>query len=368
MHKHYLSDALVAAQRYRGFTAPNPAVGAVIIDHNGDVVTTAAHQQAGQPHAEALALQQAQSHDLSRATLYITLEPCCHQGKTPPCTEAIIQSGIKTVYFAEPDPNPTAAGGAAILQQAGLHCEHISHEPTHRFYQSYRHWLNTQQPWVIAKISLSLDGKIAGLNGERLLLTGPDCQRQTHEQRCHSDAILTTVRTIVKDDPQLNVRLDSETIGKPVFIIDRRLQLPHDARILKTATELTLFYQAGNTPNDLDSKLADRLAALTECGVHCVPVSADLEGLAWPEMMSHMGAQGYHDLWVEAGGRCFQSLWQRQQLHRALIYVAPIVLGARGYDAFDQAFSLLEEHLDFSVIPLGSDIVYDIDFTCSKIS
>ena len=233
-HITYLRQALTLAEHRRGFCAPNPSVGAVVVKNN-QVLASGSHWQGGAAHAEVAVLQQLSS-TAKGATLYVTLEPCCHWGKTPPCTDLIIRQQIAEVIYAMRDPNPQVSGqGERILQQAGISCQPVVVEEVTQFYQSYNHWVHSGKPWVTVKLAMSLDGKIAGEGGRPVAITGADLTTHTHQQRKRADAILTTGRTICYDNPQLNVRLVRESYGKPVYVLDRHLTLPLDAQIFDTA-------------------------------------------------------------------------------------------------------------------------------------
>jgi len=199
----YLEQALQMAQLRRGFCAPNPSVGAVIVSGE-TIISRGHHVAAGHPHAEVDALKKLPTVPKD-ARMFVTLEPCCHYGKTPPCTNAIIEAGIKEVIYAFRDPNPIVAGkGELVLQEAGIDCRQVSHPEIDRFYQSYAYWQANKKPWVTAKLAMTLNGKIAKEKGEPIAITSPALQEVTHQLRKQADGILTTVKTILADDPQLN--------------------------------------------------------------------------------------------------------------------------------------------------------------------
>jgi diaminohydroxyphosphoribosylaminopyrimidine deaminase/5-amino-6-(5-phosphoribosylamino)uracil reductase len=328
-----MQRALSLAQSRRGFCAPNPPVGAVITQGE-QVLATGAHFGSGHPHAEIEALKLL-NYKANGAILYVTLEPCCHFGKTPPCTDQIIKSGIREVYFGLLDPNPIVAGkGIAALEKAGIRCELIDLAEIHDFYASYIFWTKYQRPVVTAKIALSLDGKMAGPDGAPIIITGPQLQRYTHENRKHSDAILSTINTVIKDDPQFNARIDNEIIKKPVYILDSKLRLPSHAKILQTAKTLTIFH--GPEANEKRKK------ELITAGVRCEAIATTKTGLNLNEVLACIGRDGIHDLWVEAGGKCFQAFLQEKLINRALIYVAPKILGDKTTPAFTQTLSFAE--------------------------
>lgn len=351
-HIELMKQALALAKTRRGFCAPNPAVGAVITREN-KIIATGAHFGAGHPHAEIEALKSLQNK-AENATLYVTLEPCCHFGKTPPCTDQIIQSGIREVYFGLLDPNPIVAGkGVKELENAGIRCELINLPEIQEFYRSYIYWTQHRRPWVTIKIAMSLDGKIAGPAGARITLTGPELQRVTHEYRLHSDAILSTINTIVKDDPQFNVRLENNIISKPIYILDSQLRLPREAKILKTAKTLTIFHA--------DTADVHRRQTLINAGIRCEIVPVVGNGLDLQQVLTIIGRDGIHDLWVEAGGTCFQNFLHEKLFHRALIYIAPKILGENATAGFNEPFSF-PVNAQIKWYSVGSDCVCEIEF------
>jgi diaminohydroxyphosphoribosylaminopyrimidine deaminase/5-amino-6-(5-phosphoribosylamino)uracil reductase len=349
---HYLLQALELAELRRGFCAPNPAVGAVVVKQ-GQVLATGYHKASGQPHAEAEALALL-GNEARGATLYVTLEPCCHVGKkTPPCTELLIARGIREVYYGYVDPNPQVAGrGQQTLQTAGITCAHAPVAAIDEFYQSYAYWWQTRLPWLTAKLALSLDGKIAGANGKPLAISGMELKHYTHTARRRADALLTTARTVVNDDPQLNVRLDGEVLAKPLYVIDRELTLPLTAHVWKTAKSLCVFHKP--------TADAQRRAALEKQGASCVAIEETANGLNLPEIIAYLGSQGVQDVWVEAGGRCFQALVTAKLLQRALLYIAPQVLGADAWTAFSEPQNFLQTANQVRWQQIGQDAVCDL--------
>jgi len=324
-HLYYLSIALEQARLGRGFCAPNPAVGACVVK-NGVVIAEGYHHGCGLPHAEVEALNKVGAK-AKGATLYVTLEPCCHYGRTPPCVEKIKAAGIAAVYFAYSDPNPIVAGkGQQQLQQAGIVCEHLALPEINQFYQSYQHWTEHKMPWVSIKLALSADDKIAGEKGARMQITGAACQDYTHQQRYLSDAILTTAETLLHDDPQLNVRLQNKIFKKPLYVLDSNLRTPLTAKIFQTTEPVTIFHNSA-----ADIHLRDALIAQ---GARCVAVESNAEGLDLHQVLQYIGSDGRHDVWVEAGGRCFQSFVKNKLAHRVITYRAPTVLGPAATSAF----------------------------------
>jgi len=289
-------------------------------------------------------------HSPQGMTMYVTLEPCCHKGKTPPCTDALIKAGIKKVIYGYRDPNPIVSGkGAASLINAGIACEHHSLSEINAFYESYYYWHQTQTPFVTAKIAISLDGKIAGKTGERIQLTGEPLQVFTHAHRQQSDAILTTSKTIKNDNPMLNVRHLHEIFSKDLYILDTYLTLPSDAIIFQTAKSITLFHgkQASR----------DNQQRLEKLNATCVLVDTQNDQLDLNQSIQYIGKKGVHDLWVEAGGTCFSSLLKNQLLQRLLIYIAPRWLG-EGLPAFVDPLSVRPTHIHWQQV--GNDGVLEM--------
>jgi diaminohydroxyphosphoribosylaminopyrimidine deaminase/5-amino-6-(5-phosphoribosylamino)uracil reductase len=354
MHHNYLLQALDLAKLRQGFCAPNPTVGAVVVK-DGQVIAQGYHWAAGHPHAEAAALAQLDPSQCQGATLYLTLEPCCHYGRTPPCSLLLIQRGIKAVYYGFKDPNPIVAGkGREHLLQNGISCEQIPLAEIDAFYQSYFFWTQNRLPWVTAKIALSLDGKIAGTHGKPAAITGVELQKYTHQWRKRSDAILTTAKTIRQDNPQLNIRLEDETYAKPLYILDRCLTLPLQSQILHTTHSITAFHAA-----DAD---VDRKKDLESAGIRCISLTQEYDKLSLVEALQHIGKDGVHDLWVEAGGRCFQSLLQEKLLHRALVYIGFKWLGQDAQPAFIEAVDLLDKVQQTRWQIFGQDVVCELQW------
>ena len=349
----YLRKALDLAKMHRGFCAPNPAVGAVIV-RAGLVVAAGYHTGPGNPHAEVDALRKLPEDGARGATLYVTLEPCCHFGRTPPCTEAIKKSGISRVVYGYRDPNPIVAGkGEALLIAAGIVCEHIHLPEVNTFYNSYQHWHATKKPFVTAKIALSLDGKIAGKDSTPVKITGDALNELTHFSRKKSDAILTTATTIMQDDPQLNARSSGQVFAKPLYVLDTNLKMSPQAKVFSTTKSVTIFHQQDADPV--------REVALTVAGARCIPVSKVANALSLPEIMTFIGEDGVHDLWVEAGGICFAAFAKAQLLSRAIIYIGSKWIG-EGKTAFDDSFSLdLLQSSDVRWVQFGKDVMCEIN-------
>lgn len=351
---NYLKQALSLAALRRGFCAPNPCVGAILV-RDGKIIANGYHFASGSLHAEANALNKIDDQQAKGATLYVTLQPCCHTDKkTPPCTQLLIEKKIAKVIYAFRDPNPAVSDHAdKQLQQAGIICIQQSLPEIDRFYASYLFWWQHKRPFVTAKLALSLNGKIAGQAGQRIQLTSKIAQQFTHQQRKQADAILTTAKTIRSDNPSLNVRLENTTIAKPIYILDSDLNTPPSAHIFNTAQYITFFYAA-----NLDS---NKHKKYNQNNLRFVPIKPEQHGLNLLEILQQIAKDGYHDLWIEAGGNCFQNFAQKQCLQRAFIYVAPIWLDQKAQSAFTDP-DVLSQAKPSPPVPLGEDMFFEFNW------
>ncbi len=323
MHKQYLLIALEQALLGRGLCAPNPSVGALAV-RNDSIIAQAWHRGAGTPHAEQLLLPQFPAHTPD-VTLYVTLEPCNHHGRTPPCVDAIIQHGIQRVVYAHPDPNPVVLSGNTPerLRQHGIDVLQITVPEIEQFYQSYDYWTKTGKPWVTAKIAQTFDGKIAGASQERLALSNDLCAEFTHKQRLKTDLILTTSKTVMMDNPYLNARINQDTHSKPIAILDSQLVLSHDFNVFKNAKRCHIYHDAAlSHPDDTAT-----------CQYHGIKHDHH-QRLDLKAVLSHLGGLGYHDVWVEAGGTLFTALHQHKLINRSYIYLVPRILGPEATPAY----------------------------------
>lgn len=325
-HK-FLLRALQLAEQRRGFCAPNPAVGAVLVAAE-NIIAEGAHVAAGHPHAEVVALTAAPRLPSKNLTLYITLEPCCHHGRTPPCTDLIIQKGITRVVFATYDPNPHVSGqGMQQLINAGIDCIHVPVAKIDHFYASYQHWHTTHTPTFTAKIALSLDGNYTRPDHSRIVLTGEKIAKFTHQCRKHSDAILTSANTVLHDNPYLNVRLDAEIIAKPIIVLDTHLRLSLKENIFQSNAPVYVLH-GPHAPSE-------KIALCVNTGIHCVAVANTATGLDLHEIAKQLGKFGFHDVWIEAGGQLLSAFLHENLVGRLYMYVAPVWLGAGALPALN---------------------------------
>jgi diaminohydroxyphosphoribosylaminopyrimidine deaminase/5-amino-6-(5-phosphoribosylamino)uracil reductase len=317
--------ALRLARRAYGRTSPNPMVGAVLVK-GGKIIGRGWHHAAGQPHAEIEAIHDAENsgHKPKGATLYVTLEPCCTQGRTPPCTNAIIAAGIRRVVAGATDPNPRHAGrGFRILRRAGLAGTHgVLAGDCEQVNEAFNHWIVRRTPFVTVKAAMSLDGKIATVTGESKWITGEPARALAMKLRAGVDAVLVGVNTIVKDDPSLTVRLRGFA-GKALrrLVLDPRGRTPLAAGILNDShAHLTTIVVTKSAPSRRLAALRRRVQVLV------APARRGRIDLRW--LLKTLGRENVTSLLVEGGGET-NALWA-PLCQRVVFFYASIILGGRG--------------------------------------
>lgn len=322
MHKPFLLAALKQAWLGRGMCAPNPAVGAVAVKNN-KIIAQAFHLGAGTPHAEQILINELPK-GITDLTIYVTLEPCNHWGRTPPCVESIINYGVTKVVYAYKDPNPIICKNNTpqLLKESAVEVLFCPIDEINEFYKSYQHWTTTGLPFITAKLAQTLDGKIAGTKGKRILLSNNECNEFTHKQRLVTDLILTTAKTINNDDPMLNVRLNKEEKAKIIAILDRDLSLKSNAQAIHKAKHCYIFY---------DKHLKIK-STLPNCTYY--PISVLNDGLDLEQVIKKLGSLGYHDVWVEAGSTLFNQLHLKRLVNQTYIYLVPKILGSNAIPAY----------------------------------
>lgn len=322
MHKQFLLKALEQAFLGRGKCSPNPSVGAIAVKDKA-IIAQAWHHGAGKSHAEQLLLTKF-PENTPGVTLYVTLEPCNHWGKTPPCVDAIIRHGIEKVVYAYHDPNPIVSINKTpkVLQSKGVEVIHYPVQEITNFYASYNYWTVTNKPWVTAKIAQTLNGKIAPIGGKKVMLSNAKCHAFTHMQRLYSDIILTTATTINIDNPLLNARIDGVAQAKHLAILDARLELNLESQAIAGAEVCHVFY-------DKSLEIANKHEKCIYHGLEIVNGKFDLE-----EIICHIGKIGYHDVWVEAGGRLFTALHKEKLVQKTYIYIVPTLLDDDAINAY----------------------------------
>ncbi|HJV00295.1 MAG TPA: bifunctional diaminohydroxyphosphoribosylaminopyrimidine deaminase/5-amino-6-(5-phosphoribosylamino)uracil reductase RibD [Burkholderiaceae bacterium] len=333
-------------------TAPNPRIGCVIV-RDGQVIGAGVTQAAGFDHAEIQALKDAQArgHDVRGATAYVTLEPCNHYGRTPPCSDALVRAGLGRVVAAMEDPNPLVAGqGLAKLAAAGIAVSSgvladAAHEMNIGFFSRMRRGL----PWVRMKSAASLDGMTALHNGQSQWITGPEARADGHAWRARACAILTGIGTVKADDPQLNVRAVDTPRQPRRIVVDSKLDIDPTARVLEGGG--TWIVAAVSDP--------EKEAALRAAGAEIIVLPNAAGKVDLPELMRELGRRQINELHVEAGGKLNGSLIREGCVDELLVYLAPVLLGdAQGMFALPALTDLSRKYtLKFhEVKQIGADL------------
>lgn len=319
-----MTRALELAARGLYTTTPNPRVGCVIV-REGRVVGEGWHERAGAPHAEVNALAAAGAAARG-ATAYVSLEPCAHHGRTPPCAAALVEAGAARVVAALRDPNPEVAGrGFAILEAAGVRAEWgLLEDEARELNIGFVSRMTRGRPWLRMKIAASLDGKTALLNGRSRWITGPEARRDGHHWRARACAVLTGVGTVKDDDPQLTVR-DVDTTRQPLrVVVDSRLETPPAARVLGVGVLIAAAMA--------DRDKAQRLEA---CGAEIIVLPNAAGKVDLGALMDELGRREVNELHIEAGHKLNGSLLRERLVDELLLYLAPSILGDAARGMFD---------------------------------
>lgn len=309
--------AIGASERTRGATSPNPPVGAAIVAADGTIVGIGATQPPGGPHAEVMALRAA-GERAKGGTAYVTLEPCSHYGRTPPCAQALLAAGISEVHYAVADPNPRAAGGADVLRAAGVKVEGglLAEDVERGPLRAWLHYARTGRPHVTWKYAMTLDGRVAAADGTSRWISSPMSRAEVHDVRRKVDAIVAGTGTITADDPQLTAREEDGTLAErqPLRVVVGASEIDPAARVLDDAAE-TLHVRS-HDPDEV-------LAALFERGVV--------------------------DVLLEGGPRLAGAFLKAHRVDRALVYVAPMLLGAGPAALLDAGVNTITQALPFGI-------------------
>ncbi len=318
----FMRQALALARNATGRTSPNPLVGAVIV-RDGHVIAAGWHREAGTPHAEIHALRMA-GELAEGATLYVTLEPCAHYGRTGPCAKAVAEAGIRRVVIGMGDPNPLVAGkGIKILQDAGIEVKcGVLEDECRRLNEVFLHWITQKRPFVILKTAMTLDGKIATAAGESQWITSPEAREYTHELRDSCDGILVGIGTVLHDDPSLTTRLPDRAGKNPVrIVLDSQARTPLDAKLVTDEQAETIIAVTAQAPKE-------RVQALVEQGATVI-TAGEGPHVDLPMLMQKLGEQEICSLLVEGGGSVNFSLLQAGLVDKVLAFVAPKIIGGR---------------------------------------
>lgn len=308
----------------QGRTSPNPQVGAVIV-RDGQVVGEGFHQRCGGPHAEIEALTAA-GEGARGADLYVTLEPCNHQGRTPPCTEAILAAGLARVFIGFDDPDPeVAGGGAARLASAGLEVHRgVEAARCERFYEAYQIHRRLGRPQVTLKAGMTLDGRVATRTGHSRWITGSEARAEVHRVRHRIDAIMVGLGTVLADDPSLTTRLGDERGHDPVrVILDTEARTPEGAKVIQQSSVAETIIAHGPAGAAAASRLARPGVEPIECGLRGGRVDLG-------ELLRRLAARGIVTLLVEGGGEVHWSMLEAGLADRVMFFVAPRLVGGRG--------------------------------------
>jgi diaminohydroxyphosphoribosylaminopyrimidine deaminase/5-amino-6-(5-phosphoribosylamino)uracil reductase len=323
----HLARAIELAERGRGRVSPNPLVGAVLV-RDGEVIGEGHHADFGGPHAEVAAIGAAGDADLRGATMYVSLEPCCHEGKTPPCTEAIAAAGIARVVVGSDDPSEHASGrGAGILRDDGVAVELAEGELAERarlLNQPFRKHARTGRPHVRLKSAASLDGKVTTESGESKWISGESSRARAHRWRAECDAVAVGIGTALADDPQLTARIEGVARQPRRVVFDSLARLPLDSKLVLAAGEFPLTVVV--------SRAAPRAAtgALIGKGAEVVVATGENEPARVGSALSQLGAQSITSLLLEGGPHLAGAFLDADEIDELHLFLAPIVLGGRG--------------------------------------
>ncbi len=360
----FMQRALALAAKAKGMTSPNPMVGAVLVK-NGKIIAEGFHKRPGTPHAEAIAIDRA-GQEAANSSLYVTLEPCCHVDKrTPPCTKAILNARIQKVFIAMKDPNPKVSGqGINELKMHGVKvAAGLLEDKAKRLNEAYIKYITTGKPFVILKVAMTLDGKIATQDGESKWITGEKARTVVHKLRSNVDAIMTAVGTVKADNPSLTVRLYKKRgLKNPKrILIDPNLDAPLDFKIFNVPPE-TIIVTSKNSSQNISFKTDEKKTKLLKKGVLILEYEGDRVDLEW--LMRRLGEMGICSLMIEGGSSLGASSLNDGVVDRVVFFIAPKIIGGKhsipaiGGNAFrslNDAFRIE----GVKVSRIGQDIIID---------
>lgn len=322
LDEKYMKRALELAGMAAGRTSPNPLVGAVIVK-DGNIVGEGYHQKAGTPHAEIHALITAQGRAIG-ATMYVTLEPCSHFGSTPPCAQAIVESGIQEVVVATLDPNPKVAGrGIEILQNAGIRTRiGLMEKEACTQNEIFLKYITTGLPFVCMKYAMTLDGKIATYTGDSKWISNAESREYVHQLRNVYDAILVGIGTVLADNPNLNTRLNIPQPKDPIrVVIDGDLDIPLNSDIVKSSRQQkTILFTSIKSSNE-------KAALLSKNDIEIIRVSGEPTQIDLKEVINKLGSKGITSLLVEGGAQINASFLDNKLADKLLCFIAPKIVG-----------------------------------------
>lgn len=360
LERKYMERAIELAKKAEGYTSPNPLVGAVIV-MDGTIIGEGYHEKCGQLHAERNAIK-ALTQEAKGATLYVTLEPCCHYGKTPPCTEAIIENQIGTVVIGSRDPNPLVAGkGAEQLRKAGIRViEDFMREECDEINSIFFHYITTKTPYVAMKYAMTMDGKIATRTGASKWITGECAREHVQTLRHKYKGIMVGIGTLLADEPMLNCRMEGGV--DPVRIVcDTKLRIPVECKIVETAKNIPTIVATTKAAKEHNEKKAN---CLEQLGVQLVCVNEKDGHIDLSEMMRKLGEMGIDSILLEGGGTLNDSMIQEDLVQCAYVYVAPKVFGGKDAKSPVEGIGVEvpSESIDFDFVDcqkIGKDILLE---------
>ena len=321
----YMRRAIELAKNGIGFVNPNPLVGAVIVKNN-EIIGEGYHAKYGGLHAERNAIKSCKV-DMTGADMFVTLEPCCHYGKNPPCTDAVIESGIKRVFVGSSDPNPLVAGkGIEILRNHGIEVtEGFLKDECDALNDIFFHYITTKTPYIIMKAAVSLDGKIAAKSGDARWITNEKSRAHSHETRKRVSAIMVGVNTVIADNPMLNCR--TENPSNPIRIIcDSNLRMLINSKIAQTAKEIPTIIATV-------SENKEKANELQKLGIEIIKTSADNGRVDLKDLMQKLGERQIDSVLIEGGGSIHASALKAGLVNKLQIYIAPKIIGGDGKNA-----------------------------------
>ena len=352
----YMERAIILARGRMGKTSPNPAVGAVLVKSE-NIIAEGSTQPPGGDHPEIVALKTAGSN-ATKSTLYVTLEPCCIYGKTPPCTKSLIEAGVSKVYIASKDPNPEINGnGIRELQNSGIEVNLLPHyEGIKELYQGFSKHIKTKLPFVTTKYAMSLDGKIATKTGESKWITGDSARFRTHTIRSESDAVMVGINTVLYDDPQLTSR---DINGDPFpnqpmrIIVDSKGRTPPNSK---------LFDGPGQTLIVTSTNIKSIPKELKKSGAELLNLESKGDGVDLENLLALLGNRGVVNLLVEGGGHLAGSLFDLGLVDRVIAFIAPTIIGGInapspvegiGVESLSKSFNIM----NVTTEKIGNDIL-----------
>lgn len=360
-----MKRVLRLAGKASGMTSPNPMVGAVLVK-NGKIIAEDYHRKPGAPHAEALVIQKA-GEKAKGATLYVNLEPCCHTDKrTPPCTKAIIKAGIKKVVIGMKDPNPKVSGkGIEELSKSGINVvSGILEKDSIRLNEAYAKYIMTKRPFVILKVAMTLDGKIATPEGESKWITGEEARGKVHQLRSSVDAVMTAIGTVKADDPQLTARIKKGTRDEgqgtrsPIrIVIDPEFEIPIDAKILNTPPKTVIVTKVSKGQVSESKK-----KTLLEKNIKIIDYEGERVDLKW--LMKKLGGIGITSVLIEGGSSLNSHALEYGIVDKVMFFIAPKIIGGReSYPAVGgKTFKKLSDAYrikDIKINRIGGDILIE---------